>query len=100
MTFFLSLVMLGQLTYACIPVLVVFLTITCCLKMHAQFEYAYQYEKSFRLFKGICFGMDEMPLVVLPYMKHGDLLSYVRDEHNVSFTNNYLQIYQRQKVNY
>ncbi|KAK3101270.1 hypothetical protein FSP39_002266 [Pinctada imbricata] len=31
---------------------------------------------------GICFGMDEMPLVILPYMKHGDLLTYIRNEEN------------------
>ncbi|XP_060079157.1 hepatocyte growth factor receptor-like [Ylistrum balloti] len=31
---------------------------------------------------GICFGMDDMPLVVLPYMSHGDLLSYIRNEQN------------------
>ncbi|XP_033744657.1 hepatocyte growth factor receptor-like [Pecten maximus] len=31
---------------------------------------------------GICFGMDDMPLVVLPYMSHGDLLSYIRNEEN------------------
>lgn len=32
---------------------------------------------------GICLGKDEMPLVILPYMEHGDLLTYARDENNV-----------------
>ncbi|GAB1602321.1 hepatocyte growth factor receptor-like [Argonauta hians] len=31
---------------------------------------------------GICLGKDQMPLVVLPYMLHGDLLSYLRDVNN------------------
>ncbi|XP_063446305.1 hepatocyte growth factor receptor-like isoform X1 [Mytilus trossulus] len=31
---------------------------------------------------GICFGMDDMPLVILPFMTHGDLLSYIRKEEN------------------
>ncbi|KAK6175675.1 hypothetical protein SNE40_014077 [Patella caerulea] len=31
---------------------------------------------------GICLGLDAMPLVVLPFMEHGDLLSYIRDENN------------------
>ncbi|GFO06236.1 hepatocyte growth factor receptor [Plakobranchus ocellatus] len=31
---------------------------------------------------GVCLNLDAMPLVVLPFMKHGDLLTYIRDEHN------------------
>ncbi|XP_062617696.1 hepatocyte growth factor receptor-like [Saccostrea cucullata] len=31
---------------------------------------------------GICFNYDAMPLVILPYMEHGDLLTYIRNEHN------------------
>ncbi|KAL5014848.1 hypothetical protein ScPMuIL_009118 [Solemya velum] len=31
---------------------------------------------------GICLQMDDMPLVILPFMKHGDLLTYIRDERN------------------
>ncbi|XP_056000781.1 plexin A3-like isoform X2 [Ostrea edulis] len=31
---------------------------------------------------GICFNYDAMPLVILPYMSHGDLLSYIRNEDN------------------
>lgn len=30
---------------------------------------------------GICFNYDAMPLVILPYMEHGDLLTYIRNEH-------------------
>jgi hypothetical protein len=29
--------------------------------------------------------MDDMPLVILPFMQHGDLLSYIRNENNVSW---------------
>ncbi|KAL3851756.1 hypothetical protein ACJMK2_015467, partial [Sinanodonta woodiana] len=31
---------------------------------------------------GICVGLDKMPLVVLPYLRHGDLLTYIRDKNN------------------
>lgn len=33
---------------------------------------------------GIVIDGEKMPLVVLPFMSHGDLLSYIRDENNVS----------------
>jgi len=33
---------------------------------------------------GIVIDADKMPLVILPFMTHGDLLSYIRDDNNVS----------------
>jgi len=33
---------------------------------------------------GISFDANSLPMVVLPFMQHGDLLSFIRDEHNVS----------------
>ena len=42
---------------------------------------------------GICLDPDNrLPLVVLPFMRHGDLLSYMRDERNVSHPNPHLPI--------
>ena len=41
---------------------------------------------------GICLGMDAMPLVVLPYIPRGDLLSFVRDHENVSLLTSLLRI--------
>ncbi|XP_053376681.1 hepatocyte growth factor receptor-like [Mercenaria mercenaria] len=31
---------------------------------------------------GICLGVDKLPLVVLPFMRKGDVLSYIRDVNN------------------
>jgi len=33
---------------------------------------------------GISFDANSLPMVVLPFMQHGDLLSFIRDENNVS----------------
>jgi len=35
---------------------------------------------------GVALDFDNLPLVVLPFMRHGDLLSYIRNESNVSST--------------
>lgn len=32
--------------------------------------------------RGICFGEDDLPMILLPYMENGDLLSYIRDSDN------------------
>jgi proto-oncogene tyrosine-protein kinase Met len=32
--------------------------------------------------RGICFGEDDLPMILLPYMENGDLLSYLRDGDN------------------
>ena len=32
---------------------------------------------------GICIGQDQLPLVILPFMENGDLLTYLRDPKNV-----------------
>ncbi|XP_061187468.1 macrophage-stimulating protein receptor-like [Saccostrea echinata] len=39
---------------------------------------------------GICLS-DEMPLVILPFMRHGDMLTYIRDQNNVMTLLNILQ---------
>jgi len=34
---------------------------------------------------GVALDFDNLPLVVLPFMRHGDLLSYIRNEAHVSY---------------
>ena len=36
---------------------------------------------------GICMDMEETPLVILPYMEHGDLLTYLHEDSHVSTVN-------------
>jgi len=38
---------------------------------------------------GVAFDVDGLPLVILPFMRHGDLLSYIRNDANVRFVTNY-----------
>lgn len=33
---------------------------------------------------GVCFQNNGIPMVIIPFMRHGDLLSYIREESNVS----------------
>ena len=39
---------------------------------------------------GIVVNGNQMPLVILPFMTHGDLLSYIRNEHNASSLDNFV----------
>lgn len=32
--------------------------------------------------RGICFDENDLPMILLPYMSNGDLLSYIRDTNN------------------
>jgi serine/threonine protein kinase len=40
--------------------------------------------------RGICFGDDNLPIVLMPFMEKGDLLSFIRDKKNVLMTDNKL----------
>ncbi len=33
--------------------------------------------------RGICFDENDLPMILLPYMANGDLLSYIRDTKNL-----------------
>ncbi len=33
--------------------------------------------------RGICFGEDNLPIIILPCMQNGDLLSFIRDSENM-----------------
>ncbi len=41
--------------------------------------------------RGICFGEDDLPMILLPYMANGDLLSYLRDADNFLIVRDLLQ---------
>jgi hypothetical protein len=34
--------------------------------------------------RGICFGENDLPMILLPFMANGDLLSYIRDGSNLT----------------
>jgi hypothetical protein len=34
--------------------------------------------------RGVCFGKNDLPMILLPFMANGDLLSYIRDESNLT----------------
>ncbi len=40
--------------------------------------------------RGICFGEHDLPIIILPYMAKGDLLSYIRDANNLLTLNDLL----------
>jgi hypothetical protein len=33
--------------------------------------------------RGICFGEDNLPIIILPCMQNGDLLSFISDSENM-----------------
>ncbi len=42
--------------------------------------------------RGICFGEDDLPMILLPYMANGDLLLYLRDAENFLTIRDLLQL--------
>ena len=51
----------------------------------------FQHEHVLRLI-GIVIDCDKMPLVILPFMTHGDLLTYIRNDSNVSLSHWFLLV--------
>ena len=48
---------------------------------------------------GICLEAEETPLVVLPFMEHGDLLSYLHEDKHVSYLSIFIRPFIATRIN-